>query len=345
MPSKPILTIGIPTFNRGQLLRNCLRRLRDPLDQNADVEVIVLDNASTDNTRTVVEEFMVETERKFAVRCSTSASNTGSVANLLRGIDEAASTFYTFLGDDDAVNPREFSALLNTLRDNKTALLAIEADRALEESALLIETPRIALTRGERFDLGSPLYKSGNAWGCIYNVEFARQVLAIDGFREIIEGNAWGHLGLVLTAAKQNKGNVITLGYQYGRQAEKPPYVLGGASLMRSCTDLIAIVSMVLDDNELQRIFDSQLAGRFSSPVAQHVIGIMHTWPKFTGEVEALWLGLEQALSKANGVSCSVRFLLQLSKLGVFRALLSTHVKLRKDLDADALSMSQYEQR
>lgn len=48
----PILTVAIPTWNRAQALDNCLRSVCANLPNG--IEVLVSDNASTDNTGKIV---------------------------------------------------------------------------------------------------------------------------------------------------------------------------------------------------------------------------------------------------------------------------------------------------
>jgi GT2 family glycosyltransferase len=50
-------SIVIPLFNKAELTRNCLAKLRPSLEGAGEGEVIVIDNASTDHTQSVLAEF------------------------------------------------------------------------------------------------------------------------------------------------------------------------------------------------------------------------------------------------------------------------------------------------
>jgi glycosyltransferase involved in cell wall biosynthesis len=52
------LSVCIPTFNRDVFLRRLLAHLRDDLDLQFPYEIIIADNASTDGTQAVAEEFI-----------------------------------------------------------------------------------------------------------------------------------------------------------------------------------------------------------------------------------------------------------------------------------------------
>lgn len=54
---RPLLSICIPTYNRARFLRNNLDKLVVLKGFDQDVEIVISDNASTDDTRQVVEEF------------------------------------------------------------------------------------------------------------------------------------------------------------------------------------------------------------------------------------------------------------------------------------------------
>lgn len=58
-PPAPLLSLCIPTFNRADLLRQMLDNLAslDVFRDGADIEVVIVDNASTDDTRAVGEQF------------------------------------------------------------------------------------------------------------------------------------------------------------------------------------------------------------------------------------------------------------------------------------------------
>ncbi len=89
----PAASIVIPTRNRGELLGKCIR---SALAQSVPVEVIVMDDGSTDGTVEMVR-------REFPmVRCHTLGSGRGPAFQRNRGI-EMATTEIVFPIDDDSV--------------------------------------------------------------------------------------------------------------------------------------------------------------------------------------------------------------------------------------------------
>src|SRR5438067_1287485 len=91
----PKFTIGIPTFNRASLLHSALQ---SAVNQSYDdLEIIVSDNASTDNTAEVVEQFGAR------VRYVRNETNLGANANFFRLVELAAGKYFSWLQDDDCI--------------------------------------------------------------------------------------------------------------------------------------------------------------------------------------------------------------------------------------------------
>jgi len=99
--SRPLVTIGIPTRNRAEMLE---RALKSALQQDYEnIEVIVSDNASTDETQLVVRASM---SRDVRVRYYYSPSNVGSTRNFNAVLGRATGDFFMWLGDDDWIDKR-----------------------------------------------------------------------------------------------------------------------------------------------------------------------------------------------------------------------------------------------
>ena len=58
---RPLLTIGIPTFNRGQQLKVALNNLSEQLKtlNTSKIELLVSDNSSTDSTIQILKDFLM----------------------------------------------------------------------------------------------------------------------------------------------------------------------------------------------------------------------------------------------------------------------------------------------
>ena len=103
--AQPLLTIAIPTFNRSHYLRELLDALEPQLAQHADVEVLVSDNASADDTPTVTAEFQQRLGARLRVH--RQPQNIGSDANFVFCFEAARGRYMWLCGDDDVLVPTE----------------------------------------------------------------------------------------------------------------------------------------------------------------------------------------------------------------------------------------------
>ena len=99
-PSKPLVSVIIPTYNRGWFLAEAIDSV---LAQDfKDYEVIVVDDGSTDNTREILDTYGQDI---IVLR----QANKGVSTARNRGIAEAGGQLVAFLDSDDLWLPRKLS--------------------------------------------------------------------------------------------------------------------------------------------------------------------------------------------------------------------------------------------
>jgi len=94
---QPLLSICIPTYNRAKLLKNALSALDFVHHLPFTVEVVVSDNASTDDTHDVIRE----AAQHLPLRHFRHAQNLGAEANVLSVLRRAKGKWCVYLADDD----------------------------------------------------------------------------------------------------------------------------------------------------------------------------------------------------------------------------------------------------
>ena len=113
-----MLTIAIPTYNRADDLSVLLDAI---VSQLADVtpgfvEVLISDNASTDNTKDVVQHYkcvFVERHSSISYRCNS--VNLGYSPNVDLAVCNSHGEFVLIMGDDDSLEPGTLAYLQRVL--------------------------------------------------------------------------------------------------------------------------------------------------------------------------------------------------------------------------------------
>ena len=104
------LSIGIPTYNRGEFIGQTLRSI---ISQTTDsLEIVVCDNASTDDTSAIIAEFQKVFPRLIYFRWDT---NVGADRNFLKVVEMATGDYCWLMSSDDIVESNGINAVLSTL--------------------------------------------------------------------------------------------------------------------------------------------------------------------------------------------------------------------------------------
>ncbi len=94
------ISICIPTYNRAEFLPDLLDSISVQADD--DIEVVISDNASTDDTEAVIDIYR---PRIRNLVYSRAPENQGHDRNYLRAASMAGNRYLWFMGSDDAVEP------------------------------------------------------------------------------------------------------------------------------------------------------------------------------------------------------------------------------------------------
>jgi len=148
--ASPKITVGVPTFNRADLLRATIESV---LAQTfTDFRCIISDNASTDDTPTVARSF-----RDSRIEYVRSERNVGSIANINQLIALTDTEFVVILPDDDLLCPEHLEKSLAVLEGSASAGFVHSAfylidpqSRVLERVSSVRSTEPITLEPGER---------------------------------------------------------------------------------------------------------------------------------------------------------------------------------------------------
>lgn len=123
---EPLLTIIVPTYNRSQNLKLLLLTLREETVLIADnVSVLVLDNASSDNTSAVINDIANNWPELIHHHHPT---NIGAENNFLYAVKRIRTRWFWIIGDDDLPKRGIISNVLMLLQTRQPSLLYMESE-------------------------------------------------------------------------------------------------------------------------------------------------------------------------------------------------------------------------
>lgn len=115
--TEPLVSVVIPTYNRPALVHEAIASALRQTYQN--FEILVRDNASTDETRKVVQSFSDP-----RIRYHRQPENVGPTENVISGCREARGDYIANLHDDDIWEPDFLEKLVPPLEQNSDAAIA-----------------------------------------------------------------------------------------------------------------------------------------------------------------------------------------------------------------------------
>lgn len=120
---RPLLTIGIPTYNRSKYLDRCLGAILDDIGNDDSIEVLVSDNNSADNTQEILERY----KKKYSnLRVVRQEKNVGANGNYEYLWDNASGEYINLIGDDDYILPGVMKYWKKVLSSNHQISVGIE---------------------------------------------------------------------------------------------------------------------------------------------------------------------------------------------------------------------------
>lgn len=134
-----LISIGIPVYNGERFIREALDCVLSQTYKN--IEVVVCDNASTDQTVSIVESYIKQDSR---IKLFQNEINCGAAKNFARTLDEASGVFFKWMASDDVIAPT-FLEVAKTLLDSDPDIMLVYSQAAMidENSQLLYNADEV----------------------------------------------------------------------------------------------------------------------------------------------------------------------------------------------------------
>ena len=104
-------TIIIPAYNEESTIKEILNRVSDQKN-NHNLEIIVIDDASTDNTRNIVEQNIHLVDKFLKL-----TKNQGKGAAVIEGLKSAEGDYVLFQDADLEYNPKDYNKIFSVINE------------------------------------------------------------------------------------------------------------------------------------------------------------------------------------------------------------------------------------
>lgn len=105
----PLISVIVPIYNVETYLTNCINSILDSTYTN--LEVILVDDGSTDNSNKICDEFQTKDLRCKVIH----QTNSGLSAARNTGLKEATGEYISFIDGDDFISPIMYETLYQAI--------------------------------------------------------------------------------------------------------------------------------------------------------------------------------------------------------------------------------------
>lgn len=141
------ISVIIPAYNAERSILNCLDSICTAASGFDNIEIIVINDGSTDNTVDIIRQFILENKRNIQIY-SKANGGVSSARNL--GLKNASGKWIMFVDADDTINDGTFSILFNDYickdRSNNSMLWMYSYEILNKNNVRLISLPNKEVT-------------------------------------------------------------------------------------------------------------------------------------------------------------------------------------------------------
>jgi glycosyltransferase involved in cell wall biosynthesis len=129
----PRVSIGLPVYNGERYIEDAIDSI---LTQTyKDLELIIVDNASTDQTPQICREYATKDKR---IRYYRNKINIGAVANFNRAFNFSSGEYFKWAAHDDVLAPEFLSKCINILDNDPSIVLCHSKTGRIDEHGKLV---------------------------------------------------------------------------------------------------------------------------------------------------------------------------------------------------------------
>jgi glycosyltransferase involved in cell wall biosynthesis len=162
--SKPLISVIIPVFNRDALITQTLKSVMK--QSYRPIEVIIVNDGSTDNTEDVVCQWKSENENSILKIKYVKQNNKGACAARNTGLKMAEGNYIQFLDSDDFLKEDKILKQMEILKNEKADIVVCDYERHYSDGSIKTYSnfnPYNIVRDGGSVWISTPLIEAGLA--------------------------------------------------------------------------------------------------------------------------------------------------------------------------------------
>ena len=197
------ISVIIPNYNGENLLRQNLPKVIAAIKNHDEKEIIITDDASSDNSKNVVNEIKKE-NKGFKITFLSSTENKGFSSNVDRGVNSATGEILILLNTDVSPNEDFLKPLLKHFKDKKVfAVGCLERSIESDKNVVLRGRGVGSWQRGFLIHKRGEVNKENTLWVSGGSGAFRKEIWdKLGGFNSLYDPFYWEDIDLSYRALK-----------------------------------------------------------------------------------------------------------------------------------------------
>ncbi|NOT17415.1 MAG: glycosyltransferase [Sulfuriferula sp.] len=186
-----LISVAIPAYNHARYIQLCLQSVVNQTYQN--LELVIIDDGSTDNTAAIIARFLNEHAHRFQRVVFETQNNLGVSATSNKAISLCTGEWVHLLGSDDVIYPNKIAqqfAAITTWADPNLALVYADANYIDENNTTLPKVQKNRPQAGVVDSAYSQLFLQNPITNPTITLKRSA-FLAIGGFDETLKLEDW----------------------------------------------------------------------------------------------------------------------------------------------------------
>lgn len=232
------ISVILAVYNQEKYLKRAVNSLINQTIGFNNLEVIMIDDCSTDNTKSIINEYISKYNNCIGISLSENSGTAGKPRNI--GLTHATAEFITFLDPDDTYEPKALELLYKQITQKKFNAVFCNSFTIIDNNKYFTEIyPKDEMIIKYNDKLPIIINTISTVWGAIFSREFI-----IDHNIKFTE-NVWFEDNYFSLKFLINTKKVIFLnkyyGYDYYTNMESLNYSSNEKSIMKSFNGLLLL--------------------------------------------------------------------------------------------------------
>lgn len=273
------VTVAIPTYNRAELLRGCIESI---LAQDyQDLNLLVLDNASDDDTEEVVRSLFLQDQRIAYIKHET---NLGFVRNWINIIELNQSQYLTIVPDDDLLLAGFISESVQALDEHPSAGFSLALPSFIDNNGAILNQKHDAFDMPDGLINGLDYIDLCIAWrgSSIYTATTMMRAAALSEVGSFDSPHSWNTIDSNLSFRLASRFDIVFLRKELAQIRVHPGQLSDNPwqrfAVMAESID--ACCYLLKSERAADPVYRQQLAERLLALNARKSESIHHLVPK-----------------------------------------------------------------